>query len=237
MERNPTGLYQANVTLRVRLMVVASDVGSAQEVARTAICARTGVATDEIHGIQILPMSAVDHMELSNIVSWQELEALRTHGTADDRSRWMQNIMPDSELIAIAKRETFRPLATFPQHRRTGFADIDHPKNSNGLWKCLLTWRSGPANIVELATLQGPDLTGKLTTGEREALVRIQECAEDMRDHPWLRVSRRFVGNPVSLQVREHRCTCRSCGRSISRRTVLVTVSWAGRYLDAEYIL
>jgi len=233
MDHNPTGLYQAEVILQVRIMVVASNAELAHEVARTAIRARPGVAAGEIQEIWVTPMSAVDHLDLGNIVAWQELEALRTHGAADDRHRWMQQCMPESDLIAIAKRELFRPLATFSRLRQTGFADIDHPKNSRNLWECLLTSKSGTANLIELTTLQGPELD----MNERGALMRIQECAEHMRAHPWLCVSNRFVGNPVSLLVREHRCTCRVCGRSISRKAVLVTAAWAGRHLVNEYIL
>ena len=231
-----THRYHADITLRMRLLVTSTSTDAALEEARRIALRRPGVRPEHVADIYVTPLSDLEQRELGNLHAWQERQALHDRGTSDQRLRWITCLLPEEELLHIARAELFRPFGLLTKRRQMVFADIDHPKNASGIWTCLKVPICGIATsrslseLVEWATVPNPSLI----EGEYRTLLRIHAGTSELLRHPWMA----GAGNDVvSVEVREHTATCKMCGRGTFERSALVTVQWAGRNLSREYVL
>jgi hypothetical protein len=227
--------YHADVTYRMRFMVESTDIDSAHEAARRAALRRPGIQPEHLAIVNVTPLSELEQQELSNRQVWQEHQALRDRGTFDQRTRWCTCILPEEELLGIARNELFRPFGLLTKRRQMVFADIPHPVDVRGVWSCLKGTAIGGAtralaDLVTWETLPNP----RLAAAEYRTLLRIQEATAEIRRHPWMQGA---GGEAVSTEVREHRGTCKKCGGMAFERSALVTIQWAGRNLSREYVL
>jgi hypothetical protein len=232
----PTNRYHADITFHLRLMVESTDLGAAHEAAKRAALRRPGVRPEHVASISVTQMSPVEQLEVANRNAWQEQLALRDRGSSDQRARWCSYLLPEDEILNIAREELFRPFGLLTKRRQMVFADIGHPKDVRGIWTCLKVPIGGPqvtrtlADLVDWKTSPNPPLTG----GEHRTLLRIQAATAEVGRHPWMRGS---SNEAVSVEVREHTGTCKKCQKSTFERSALVTVQWAGRNLSREYVL
>jgi len=230
-----THRYHADITLQVRLMVESSDMDSATEQARRAALRRPGVRPEHVTSVHITPLTALEQQELRNRDHLQEHAALRDRGNSDQRARWIACLLPDEELLGIARTELFRPFGLLTKRRQMVFADIPHPVDVRGVWTCLQGTAIGGAtkalaDLVTWETATNP----RLTAPEYRTLLRIQEATAEIQRHPWMQGASRET---VSVEVREHRGACKKCGGMTFERSALVTVQWARRNLSREYVL
>lgn len=228
-----TNRYYADVTLRLRLMVESTDTDSAHGMAKQAVLRRPGVRPEHVASVFVTQLSALEQQEMANRHAWQEHAVLRDRGTSDQRSRWHSCILPEGELLGIAREELFRPFGLNTKRRQMVFADINHPKDGRGIWTCLKAPGAAGAHLSELvdwSTVPNPPLT----SAEHRTLLRIQEATGEVLRHPWMRGT---GDEPVTIEVREHTGTCKKCQQVASERSALVTIQWAGRNLSREYVL
>lgn len=125
--------------------------------------------------------------------------------------RWKEGLLPEQELIDVARGDLFEPLARFSRFERLRGTDLDD-LDMDG--RCDA---AGYHVRIKFAVDDG----GKcgLTDDEYQELQAIREiCARMPRAH---------------LQLRTHTVEC-ECSR-LSRVSVLITVDWAGRRLSREY--
>lgn len=226
--------YHADITLQLHLLVDSTDLDAAHHAAKTAACLRPGIRAEQISGIYCEPLSPQEERDLANLCAWQESEALRTHGDASQRQRWLAGVLPESELLEVARRELFRSFVLLAKRRRMTFADIPHPKEA-GIWTCLKMPRDvrfivrDSNDLVDWSTEPNPALTAT----EHRTLLAIQEASQEAQRHPWLRKAR----EAAEVQIRGHRGVCKVCRREARDKSALVTVRWAGRTLSREYAL
>jgi hypothetical protein len=225
--------YHADITLRLRLPIDAADMDSAEQQARSAALRRPGVRPEHLHTVNVTRLSDLELEELGNRHAWQEHETVRSCGTFDQRTRWTECVLPEEELLGIARAELFRPFGMLEKRRPMVFADIPHPTDTRGVWTCLQPVPKIPKDasaLVTWETLPGPCLT----QAEYRTLCRIHEIAAEVQGHPWMKGA---SAEAVSFEAREHRGTCKKCGGMTYERSALVTVLWAGRRLSREYVL
>lgn len=232
-----THRYHADVTLRMRIMVTSTSTDAALEDARRAALRRPGVRPEHITGVHVTPLSDAEQRELGNLHAWQERQALHDRGSSDQRTRWISCLLPEEELLHIARSELFRPFGLLVKRRPMAFADIDHPKNTSNLWTCVpkmpVPGRNVPRDLSELVDWATVPVAS-LTEDEHRTLLRVHEGAAEVLRHPWMK----NAGNDVvCVEVREHTGTCKMCGRGTFERSALVTIMWAGRNLSREYVL
>lgn len=231
-----THRYHADITLRMRILVTSTSTEAAMEEAKRAALRRPGVRPEHLANVYVTPLSEAEQREQGNLHAWQERQALADRGTSDQRLRWITCLLPEEELLHIARAELFRPFGLLTKRKPLLFADIDHPKNSSGIWTCLKVPICGPtsnkslSDLVDWATVPNPTLTEH----EHRSLLRVHAGTLEVLRHPWMK----GAGNDVvSVEVREHTGTCKMCGRGTYERSALVTVQWAGRNLSREYVL
>lgn len=231
-----THRYHADITIRFRLMVESTSTDAAAESAKRAALRRPGVRPEHVTSVVVTPLSVLEQRELANRRAWQEHAALRDRGTVDQRARWNSGILPEDELLCLARAELFRPFGLLTRRRQLVFADIDHPKDFRGVWTCLkvpicgVSTPRGLADLIDWETIPNPCLT----EAEHRTLIRTHAGIAECLRHPWMAGS----GNEAAaLEVREHIGTCKTCKRTTSERSALVTLQWAGRNLSREYVL
>lgn len=126
--------------------------------------------------------------------------------------------------------DLFLPLGTMERRQKRHFADIDHPRDSRGLWVCLGTTLPIPDADTLVAWSVTP--VADLSRSETLTLEQIRAAASEMAKHRWLAGSA-----DVIVDVREHRGVCSLCHRSIADKSALVSCRWGDRTLTREYRL
>jgi hypothetical protein len=231
--------YIGTITLKMLVRVRSESIEPATELVKRIACERQGIRPDHLEGVSVAPVVGDAALSADNLRHWQESEAIQ-RGTTSQQERWLRGVLPESELLEVARGELFRQFGLFAKRTPMGFADIDHPRKA-GIWTCLTVPRaSGPvtdaSKLVTWATVHAPDLR------EREAttLRALNEAARAAADHPWLQQGpQTAVLRPevVGVSPREHRGVCQVCEHSVYERSALVSIYWAGRILSREYVL
>ncbi len=222
--------YHADVTVRFRLLVEGHSIESAESAARQAACLRPGIRGN-ISGIFVAPLTVMEQLNIDNLRTWQEMEAVRTRGNDAQRERWGACCLPEDELLELARQVLFEPLALFMKRQRLLFASIPHPRAANGIWTCVSgAVASRLDSLVDWSTATNPELSA----GEWKTLQQVLDAAWTIGRHPWMRLS---PPEAVSVQPREHRGVCKRCDGAVVEHTALVSIQWAGRTLSREYVL
>lgn len=169
---------------------------------------------------------------LHAVLSPTELErnALERRGTENQRARYAEGLLPEDELLAIARAELFAPLNDFGPFRKLKPQECKHKSRL-----C--------RGHIEFETREA----GELAHDEYEGLAKIRVAAELASRHEWINSSlvnesmrtnvslhdmRRITVTPMT-----HWGTCKECGHETTRSSAMVTILWAGRLLSREYRL
>jgi hypothetical protein len=147
----------------------------------------------------------------------QELEALSL-ATDNQRERYAAGLLPEDELLAIARAELFKPFDGFKRWR-TGSGvkseDVRHDRDCQD-------------RTVIFETTQA----GELSHDEWSMYRTIGEARNKSALHSWFTESAAVTIEPLT-----HWATCTSCKGEAARSSVKVSVQWAGRVLVREYSL
>lgn len=236
-----TARYIAEITVKFRLPVASTSLEAAHAEARRQAIGRQGIQAGSVDNVWVTPLTREDLRKAENLRAWQESTALLAKGTMSQRDRWGAGCLPDEELLDIARGELFRGFTLFTRRSKMGFSAIEHPRPmSPGRNPCLPMDGRKPDDVIDWRTTPNPPLSER----EHRTLQAMNDAANDLRQHPWLRQeSPAVVASGISLPElvgvapREHTGECRACKRSTYERSALVTVTWAGRTLSREYVL
>lgn len=159
-----------------------------------------------------------------------EREALAARGTDNQRARYAELLLPEDELLAIARAELFAPFNDFQPFRALKPKECGHADRRCRGW-------------VEFATCEA----GELTHDEYESVAHIRRAAEIAADHHWIARSAVIAGaklgvDPSNLRrivvaPTTHWGTCKECKHETTRSSARVSILWAGRSLTREYRL
>lgn len=168
--------------------------------------------------------------ELEQKTAELEREALAKRGTDNQRARYAEMLLPEDELLAVARAELFAPFERFQVFRPMKPKECRHTDRRCHGW---IEFETRPA--------------GELTDDEFETLSEIRRAAEIASDHHWIARSRVIAGakfqidpdhiQAVVVEPTTHWGTCRTCKHETLRSTARVFIIWAGRSLCREYRL
>lgn len=223
-----TAVYRTVVTVHHELVHEAKSAGEADLVAMRLIGSQPGIREDQIAQVISRPLSVVEQLQRQNLTAWQESEAVKHEPAMFER--WGHNLLPEEELREHVRKALFSPMGEFRRRRRMTAVSIPHPRSPLGSVQCFLGWTQDLEKIISWSTAEVPEMKRH----DYDALARLEEAARLIADHPWLSMS---PADCVSTHLREHVGTCSVCKRTVSQRSVLVTVQWAGRNLSREYAL
>jgi len=163
-------------------------------------------------------------LQRDNFRTYLEIEAIKL-GTEDQYARWRDGLLPDDELLHIARAELYKVMGPFIRREklRSGKAyQLIH----HGLPTCL---KGGTTDDVIFETTD----VCELEPPEWDTFTRISQATEAIKVHPWLAVSEGRVETLLS----SHWATCSKCQREHVVSSVSVMIDWAGRILCREYAL
>jgi hypothetical protein len=163
-----------------------------------------------------------------NLRTWLELEALKL-GTANQRERWLAEVLPEDEMCQLARAELFKgfenlkrwagrdgaALRALIRHRDCSLDDYSHLAVEYGIVPLHHGWPQG------------------LSADEWNMLRKIQGLVEALKVHPWIVNGR----GDVHIDCQMHSARCTRCGADKHAASAKVTISWAGRELVREYAL
>lgn len=161
-----------------------------------------------------------------------ERDALAARGTDNQRARHKAGVLPEDELLAVARAELFAPFNAFTQwHNRNLKPSAVRHKERHCHGR------------IDFETAE-PD---ELTHEQWEALAQIKAAAEIAADHHWVTRSLNEAAErsgilaanmrSVIVEPLAHWATCEKCGAEEVRASVKITILWAGRSLAREYAL
>lgn len=161
-------------------------------------------------------------LSTDNLRTWLEHEALE-HGTLNQRERYNAGVLPESELVQLARDQLF---ARFYECKRW---------NNLSEHDARMLIRHKPCPGTAPGVLFGVvDAVMSLTHDQWESLRKLKAIAELMDDHTWCKASPECK---LVVTPRLHIATCKQCGATLERTTALVSSTWAGRLLTREYAL
>lgn len=174
-------------------------------------------------------MSFPNLMPNPNVAELERV-ALVARGTENQRARYAEGLLPEDELLAIARAELFAPFNDIRPFRKMKPTECKHKSR-------LCHGR------IEFETRDA----GELEHDDYEALKKIRELALVAERHDWIATSLKLVsadlGIPdgdvrrIAVTPMTHWGTCVSCGQETWRSSARVSILWAGRVLSREYAL
>lgn len=225
-------LYNASVHLTLHFTVDDPSAEEASATVRELVSRRPGIREVDISGVVVRPMSTTELLRRDNLVTWQEMEAVRL-GTEDQRERYGAGALPDEELCRIARSVLFTAFDGFLPRKKLTASAIGHPRRQDSqVWLCATPGAADHSAFpipVTWSTMPSP----VLTPSEWVTLTRMNRAVNDTNRHPWL------VDAPISATIatRIHKGVCQRCQREAAQASALVTIAWAGRTLSREYVL
>jgi hypothetical protein len=152
-----------------------------------------------------------------------ELEAAAVRlGTQNQQERFAANLLPEEELLGLARAVLFEPfslgITPWGTKTRVQVNDVKHHKD------CAV----GDGSDVVFDTTQA----GELNHDEWERYREFMRIRDRAALHPWLDSPQAVTLEPIA-----HFATCRHCEGEACRMSVKVTIEWAGRKLVREYVL
>jgi hypothetical protein len=145
-------------------------------------------------------------------------------GTADQKARWHAGVLPEDELLALARGELFKLF------------DVKDVPKGGGILRWQMLKPDDVRHERDCRAVKAVEFTVtsqvRLRRNEWFALNRITAIAAMASDHAWLK------GQPgFTVTTRCHLARCAACHAEIDGISALVSVSWAGRTLSREYAL
>lgn len=179
-------------------------------------------------------MTPASHHHHETPTGQTELAVLRAAGTPNQLERWNAGLLPEEELLSLARNLLYAPFR-FPRWS----VNRDRERMAK-LAKQTLRTRSS----VEFLR-HGPACTGTTIT---DAHLSFASCAADaLTADEWTlyklydvaRAAVEATTGPGSVRVEptKHWVTCGRCGGAAYKISVKVSIDWAGRTLVREYAL
>lgn len=159
----------------------------------------------------------VEKLRGDNLRAYLEQTAI-SRGDASQQERYAAGVLPDAELVGLARTELFDPFVIFPKRIKMKAEWIQHHR---------------PHDIL-LETVAFA--TAPLATFDPETwktIKRFDKVVEIATAHPWMTAA----GATFTLEAREHTAQCTICKATRRQRSVLISTEWAGRPLSREYAL
>jgi hypothetical protein len=207
-------IYRTTVTLTVEFVIDANTRDQAERDARNRALS-VALTPHNVYDLALSPMAVTEMIERDHHKQWQEHAAARL-GTPNQLARFERGVLPEAELLTLARNELFEPFSLFLRRRRMVDADIHDTEPCAGS----VIWSTTP----------NPKLTDRQWRTWRD----IQDALNTAMQHPWLYLSSRDDGG---VQMLEHRGTCPACQGQKAHQSALVSIVWAGRTLSREYLL
>jgi len=158
-------------------------------------------------------MSAVS--KVTNELRSVEAAFVRNHGTDNQYERLTAGLLPEVELLSLARYELFLSFAPFRRWQKLEVGDVRHDRSCNG-------------GVVEFST----STPGSLTHDEWSLFKQITG-AVDAANGGALNGHR----TNATLSIVEHVGRCLVCQAEAFGRAVNIRIEWAGRPLSREYTL
>lgn len=161
-----------------------------------------------------------------------EREAVRVRGDANQRSRYEAGLLPEEELVTLARAELFAPFERCARwHNRM----LRSQAVRHRVQYC--------HGQIDFETCDVDELTSE----QWDNLEILRSAMEIARDHHWIVRSVNDASARLHVDVRRisgivitttaHWATCRACLAEESRHTARVQILWAARTLSLEYLL
>lgn len=162
----------------------------------------------------------------------RELAMLSAHGTPEQIERWQAQVLPEEELVKLARDVLFKPLEGLPRwnsrsNRRASSlqaTDLAHPvscPHHQRPREPLDEWRERllAAGAVRFETTEAAEMS-KEEWATYKKVTFLAACVP---------------ADELYVKRNTHWATCTMCANEMCRNTALVTVHWAGRVLSREY--
>lgn len=157
-----------------------------------------------------------------------ELDLLAQWGTKVDYDRHAGHLLPEDELLAVARTVVYRRFAEFKRYdggARIYASDIRHKHGCS----IRLLALSEQEKAFQYETVAPPGLNEEAWL----VLEDIRKVANRLNDD-----APTFAGlGQYQVDIRRHQAHCPECAATASRDTTMVTVTWLGRTLSREYLL
>ena len=147
-----------------------------------------------------------------------EREFIQAYGSENQHERWAAGLLPESELLSLARWELFAAFASFPRWVKLEGTDLRHARSCP----------SGGYGSVSFATHK----PSTLTHDEWAVFKKITAAVSAANNGPLVR-----YGVQATAELVEHVGRCNSCDGSLSGRAASIRITWAGRPLSREYTL
>lgn len=151
-------------------------------------------------------------------------ELALANGTDNQRERYAAGLLPEDELLQLARPELFRQ---FPFLRWAGSRDRDRMTRLFQHGKLMGRPCDRDPNALEFETCE----LGEITAEEWEMYKKFTTGQALTNKHHWL------DSGAVRIEPSQHWITCKQCGAETYKISVKVTIRWAGRDLVREYLL
>ena len=145
----------------------------------------------------------------------EEVAFVKAYGTDNQYERLIAGLLPEAELLALARYELFLSFAPFRRWEKLEVGDVRHDRSCNG-------------GVVEFST----STPGSLTHDEWSLFKQITG-AVDAANGGALNGHR----TNATQSLVEHVGRCSVCHAEAFGRAVNIRIEWAGRPLSREYSL
>ncbi len=155
-----------------------------------------------------------------------EVQLLKLHGTPNQCERWASDLLPEDELLALARNVLFEPFGVFRRWQKLQLQDVKHEKACSG-------------GHVTFTTRTPSDLTadqwdlykkiGGVATALTYALHKERKARGGL---PY-----ELPGVTCEISLVEHVGACSHCKADVTGRAASIRIEWAGRPLSREYAL
>lgn len=149
-----------------------------------------------------------------------EREFVQAYGSVNQAERWEVGLLPENELLALARWEIFAAFAGFPRWDKIDAHELKHERGCENY---------GGTGTVGFTTRK-PD---NLTHDEWAIFKKITTAVSQANNNG---VLARY-GVQATVDLVEHVGRCSMCGAEVFGRSASIRVTWAGRPLSREYTL
>lgn len=172
----------------------------------------------------IAPHETIDkYLHETNTRTWLEHEAIKL-GSTNQKERYAAGVLPQEELLALARGHLFAGMEGCERWKALGYGAVHHV----GDCRSRVDIMSAPLKVGGEAGIQAMD--HNTWTAYSKIINTIGGIAET---HPWLA--------PIGIKpwscIYDHVATCDKCKSRASKRSIKITIPWAGRNLVREYSL
>lgn len=146
------------------------------------------------------------------------LYMINNHASENQRERFSAGLLPEDELLCLARWELFRPFTSFARWQKLEAWDVEHERDCTG---------AGPSS-VRFVTQKPGDLTHDEWSQFKKITTAVSQANNGLLA---------AFGVTATASLVEHVGRCNSCTAEAFGRSVNIRIEWAGRPLSREYTL